>query len=114
MFASQHCLDNLNLIIDNNKISMLGFTNEIIGHGDLTKRLGSFGWKCWEVDGHDVLAVCEALHEIKKERNGTPKVLIANTIKGRGIPGLENQPLSHIINPKPDLLNQLISPRLKL
>jgi transketolase len=51
---------------------------------------------------------------MKKERNGTPKVLIANTIKGRGIPGLENQPLSHIINPKPDLLNQLISPRLKL
>jgi transketolase len=114
MFASQHCLDNLNLIIDNNKISMLGFTKEIIGHGELTKRLGSFGWKCWEVDGHDVLAVCEALHEMKKERNGIPKVLIANTIKGRGIPGLENQPLSHIINPKPELLDELISSRFKL
>lgn len=109
MFASQHKLDNLNLIIDNNKISMLGFTSEIVDHDSFVNRFESFGWNCREVDGHDVLAVTNALLEMKSERKGSPKLLIANTIKGNGVPGLENQPLSHIINPKPDLINKLLS-----
>jgi transketolase len=113
MFASQHRLDNLNLVIDNNKISMLGFTSEIIDHNSFVSRFQSFGWNCREVDGHDVLAVTNAMLEMKGERKGAPKVLVANTIKGKGVPGLENQPLAHIINPKPDLLNQLFLSRLK-
>lgn len=108
MFASQHKLDNLNLIVDNNSISMLGYTDDIVSHGSLHARFSAFGWECSEVDGHDVGAVQAELMKMKNDRNGKPKVLIARTLKGRGVPGLENAPLSHIMNPKPELIDALL------
>jgi transketolase len=108
MFASQHKLDNLNLIVDNNGVSMLGYTDDIISHGGLTERLSAFGWDCFEVDGHDVVAVQAALMKMKVSGEGKPKALIARTLKGHGVPGLENAPLSHIINPKPELIDSLL------
>ena len=108
MFASQHKLDNLHLIVDDNHISMLGFTDDIVSHGELASRLTSFGWDCMEVQGHDVLAVQSALLHQKANAGGKPKALIARTLKGHGVPGLENAPLSHIINPKPELIDSLL------
>lgn len=108
MFAAQHKLDNLHLVVDNNSISMLGYTDDIVSHGDLGTRLSSFGWDCLEVQGHDVLAVQAALRQQKTKLDGKPKVLIAKTLKGRGVPDLENAPLSHIINPKPELIDSLL------
>ena len=108
MFASQHGLDNLNLIVDNNHISMLGFTDDIVSHKGLSSRLKAFGWKCSEVDGHNVQAVQEALLNLKETANGQPKALIAHTLKGRGVPGLENEPLSHILVPKAELIDSLL------
>jgi transketolase len=108
MFASHYKLDNLNLIIDNNGISMLDHTRNIVSHSDLIARLSSFGWDCEEVDGHDILAVRDALVKQKKTKNGKPKAIIASTLKGRGVPGLEDAPLSHIINPKPELIESLL------
>jgi transketolase len=108
MFASQHGLDNLNLIVDNNHISMLGFTDDIVSHNGLSSRLEAFGWKCSEVDGHNVQAVQEALLNLKETANSQPKALIAHTLKGRGVPGLENEPLSHILVPKAELIDSLL------
>jgi len=108
MFAPQHNLDNLNLIIDDNQISMLGYTKDIISHGDLAARLRSFGWDCGAVDGHDVSAVQAELLRMKSSFTRRPKALIARTLKGHGVPGLENAALSHIINPKPELIASLL------
>ena len=108
MFASQHKLDNLHLIVDDNRISMLGYTDDIVSHCNLAERLTAFGWECMEIDGHDVLAVQAALLEQKATATGMPKALIARTLKGHGVPGLENAPLSHIINPKPELIDSLL------
>jgi transketolase len=108
MFASQHKLDNLNLIVDDNRISMLGYTDDIVSHGDLSARLSAFGWDCLEVDGHDVFAVRDALLQMKAGSAKKPKALIARTLKGHGVPSLENAPLSHIINPKPELIDRLL------
>lgn len=108
MFAGQHGLDNLNLVVDDNRISMLGFTDDIISHSDLSARLGAFGWDCVGVDGHDVMAVQDVLMRQKAARQGRPKAVIARTLKGRGVPGLENAPLSHIINPKPETIDRLL------
>lgn len=108
MFASHHELDNLHLIIDNNKISMLDYTDKIISHDSLATRFSAFGWDCFDVDGHDVEAVQETLLKMKKNRMAKPKVLIASTLKGHGVPGLENAALSHIINPKPELIDNLL------
>lgn len=108
MFASQHGLDNLHLIVDDNKISMLGYTDDIVSHNPLAQRLESFGWECKTVDGHDVDAVANALDELKQRKQGKPKALIARTFKGHGVPGLENAPLSHIMNPKPEQIDSLL------
>lgn len=108
MFASQHQLDNLHLIVDDNRISMLGYTEDIVSHGELATRLSAFGWDCMEVDGHDVLSVQAALLQQKAHAAGKPKAIIARTLKGHGVPGLENAPLSHIINPKPELIDDLL------
>jgi transketolase len=108
MFAAQHQLDNLTLIIDNNKISMLDFTDKIVSHGDLVARFTAFGWDAVSVDGHDVEGVRDALLKQKEARDGKPKVLVANTIKGHGVPGLENESLSHIFSVKPEKIDELL------
>jgi len=108
MFAGHHGLDNMNLLIDNNSIAMLGFTEDIISHGSLETRLKSFGWDTIAVDGHNIYEVHETMTAKKAEKNGRPKAIIARTLKGRGVPGLENQPLCHIINPKPETLDVIL------
>ena len=72
MFASHHGLDNLNLIIDNNKISMLGYTDDIISHGSILSRLAAFGWDAVEVDGHNVSEVHEVIERQKNTARGKP------------------------------------------
>lgn len=108
MFASQHGLDNLHLIVDDNAISMLGYTDDIVSHGALAERLAAFGWIVETVDGHDVIAVANKMTGLKARQEGKPKALIAKTLKGRGVPGLENAPLSHIMNPKPEVLDEVL------
>ncbi|MCX7114393.1 MAG: thiamine pyrophosphate-dependent enzyme [Gammaproteobacteria bacterium] len=108
MFASHQRLDNLNLIIDNNKISMLDHTDNIVSHHSLNERLSAFGWVCTEVDGHNVMAVHTALTQMKGQLSGQPKALIAHTRKGAGVASIENAPLCHIMNPKPEELDALL------
>jgi len=108
MFASHHKLDNLNVIVDNNHISMLGFTEDAVSHGNLPKRLEAFGWDCLEVDGHDVVALHDALHHMKASANGKPKILLADTLKGHGVPFLENEALAHVMNIRPDVMEKLL------
>ena len=109
MFAGHHRLDNLNMIVDNNKVAMLGYTADTVSMTPLVERLRAFGWDPHEVDGHDVAAVCHALHTLKATHQARPKALIAHTLKGHGVPGLENAPLSHIMNPKPELIDSLLA-----
>lgn len=108
MFASHHNLDNLHLIVDDNQISMLDHTKNIVSHNNLHNRLEAFGWECMDVDGHDVKAVQNGLQAMKNSRGNKPKALIARTKKGHGVPKLEDQPLCHIMNPKPDLIDALL------
>jgi transketolase len=108
MFASHHKLDRLNLIIDDNRTAMLAHTEDVVSLGKLDERFRSFGWDVTIVDGHDVVAVRDALQGMKNRHEGKPKALIAKTIKGRGVPGLENEALAHILSPSKDLLDQLL------
>lgn len=109
MFASHHGLDNLNLVVDDNAIAMLGRTQEIVSHGDLAGRLRAFGWETELVtDGHDISLLHAACSAMKMRRQGRPKAVIARTIKGRGMPGIEDAPLSHVMAPKPEVLASLL------
>lgn len=109
MFAPYHKLNNLILIVDNNKISMLGFQKDILGLEPLGEKFDAFGWRVETVNGHNMEQLYIALGNFKKDGNKQPKVLIADTCKGKGIPQLEGNPLCHVrslkVNEVDDILN---------
>ena len=109
MFAAQNELNNLTVIVDNNKICMLGPTDEIVSHRVLEDKFKSFGWSviCVE-DGHSVVEINQALQRSLQNNVDSPKAVIVNTRKGNRVPGLENAPLSHVTAIKPELLDQLL------
>ncbi len=96
MFAGEHKLNNLILVIDNNKISMLDRAKNIIDLEPLEEKFSVFKWKPQRVDGHNIDDICQSLKNLKEDKNSQPKVLIADTIKGKGVPQLENDVLCHI------------------
>ena len=108
MFAGHHRLDNLLLIVDRNKISMLGLTREILDLSPLPAKFSAFGWAASSVDGHDVGEVYGSLAGLIPERGGKPKVLVAETVKGKGAPSLEKDPLCHIRTLTPEQVDALM------
>jgi transketolase len=96
MFSAQNKLDNLILIVDNNKACMLDYCRNILDLEPLEKKFDVFGWEVKRVNGHDVEALYSALMTFKGSRNRKPKILIADTVKGKGISSLECDSLSHI------------------
>ena len=108
MFAAQNNLYNLILIEDNNKTCMLDYTDNVVSNGNISERLASFGWECTEVDGHNIEDMHGALLDVVDSKSGAPKAIVADTIKGRGLPGIENKPLAHIMNPSHELIDSLL------
>jgi Transketolase, N-terminal subunit len=108
MFAAEHKLDNLTAIVDNNKICMLDYCQNILDIAPLEQKFSSFKWMVETVDGHDIGQLHSALTKLKEDKVGKPKVLIANTIKGKGVPSLESDSLSHIRNIAPDQIDAAI------
>ncbi|MEI7480748.1 MAG: transketolase [Elusimicrobiota bacterium] len=108
MFAGHHRLDNVTLIVDRNKISMLGLTREILDLSPLAVKFRSFGWADSVADGHDIGTIYGALARIIPARGGKPKVLIAETVKGKGVPLLEEDTLCHIRTLTPNQVDALM------
>ncbi len=97
MFAAEHKLGNLMVIIDNNKVSMLDYCKNIINLTPIEGKFKVFGWDVETIDGHNVKELYNSLMAFKEEGNGQkPKVLIADTVKGKGVAMLENDPLCHV------------------
>ena len=91
MAASHYKLDNLCAVVDRNRLQISGGTEEVMAHGDLHGRFRSFGWHVIDVkDGNDVEELHAAFEEAKAVK-GKPSVLIANTVKGKGSPVMENK-----------------------
>jgi len=108
MFAGAQGLDNLTLVVDANRVSMLDFCRNIIDLEPLPDKFRAFGWEACEVDGHDVVAVCDTLRRSKVRGGRQPKAVIARTVKGKGVSRLEQDPLSHIRNLSPDEIAALL------
>lgn len=96
MFAGHHKLDNLILIIDNNKISMLDYSKKIIDLEPIEEKFRVFGWRTSVVSGHDIENVFHRLKAVKEEKADGPQAIVAETIKGKGVSQLENDPLCHV------------------
>ena len=93
MFASHNGVKNITAIVDHNKMQSMDFCNKTLDLGDFESKWESFGWNVVSIDGnnHDDLKTAFA----KKFDNNKPKVIIANTVKGKGIPFMENDILWH-------------------
>jgi len=94
MTAANYDLDNLVLIVDRNRIQQGDFTEKTIRMDPLPEKWQAFGWKVVEVDGHDYDALQRVLAGAPLEP-GKPTCVIANTVKGRGVSFMENQPSWH-------------------
>ena len=102
MFAGEHKLDNLILIVDNNKVCMLDYCKKILDLAPLRDKFKVFKWDVKEIAGHDIKQLYTSLKAFKGSAKGRPKVLIANTIKGKGVSFVENKVEWHGIAPKKD------------
>ncbi len=103
MFASHHKLDNLIAIIDYNKIQAFGRTNEVINLEPFKDKWTAFGWIVKEIDGHNFTQIKETLRKVPFEKN-KPSVVIAHTIKGKGVSFMENQIAWHYKSPNKEQL----------
>jgi len=88
--ASHYKLDNLCAIIDNNKLQISGRTIDVCNTDPIDKKFESFGWAVREVDGHDHAQLREAFAALPFEP-GKPSLIIAHTVKGKGISYMEDQ-----------------------
>ena len=93
MSAAHFKLDNLVAILDYNKLQSDGQSELVMDIGNLTQKWISFGWDVYTVDGHSISELFSALNNQHKENK--PKILIANTIKGKGISFMENNNAWH-------------------
>ena len=95
MLASHLSLNNLTAILDYNKIQSFGRTNDVINQEPIEKRWSSFGWNVIEVNGHSFEELLNAF-EVKTTK---PKMIIAHTVKGKGVSFMENKLEWHYKSP---------------
>jgi transketolase len=101
MFATHYQLDNLTVIVDRNKIQQDSWCKEVMNTEPLLEKWQSFGWYVIDINGHDLEQVIAALTEAKKVK-GKPAVIIARTVKGKGVSFMENSTSFHGVAPTPE------------
>jgi transketolase len=107
MFAAHHHLDNLTVIIDNNRLCMLDRCENVMSVEPFDLRFEAFGWEARRVDGHNISALRQELTSLKKRgASGRPAVLIADTVKGKGVPELEQDTLCHVRTLTPEEISR--------
>ena len=97
LVAAHMKLGNLCCIVDNN-----GSAAQILPLPDLKKKWEAFGWEAYEIDGHSEKEIAAVFQKIQFVHNTKPKVIIANTLKGKGIAAMEVHGIWHYRVPKPD------------
>ena len=88
MAGAKYKADNLCAVVDYNKMQIDGITDDVMPLGDLHAKWAAFGWNVIEVDGHDYAALADALDQAKTVK-GRPTVILAHTIKGKGVSFME-------------------------
>ena len=93
--ASHYKLGNLTAIIDRNKLCLDGPTEEIMSIEPIQDRWEAFGWRVFDVDGHDMEQLVDALDKVPQPNDTKPTLIIARTVKGKGVDFMENVPIWH-------------------
>ena len=89
--ANKYQLDNLIVFVDNNNLQIDGMTDEVMPNIHLGKKFEAFGFDMFEINGNNMKEIVDTLDRIKMTKNGKPKCIFANTVKGKGVSYMENQ-----------------------
>ncbi|WP_300442334.1 transketolase [Zoogloea sp.] len=95
LFAAHHCLNNFMVIVDENGYQAMGRTADVLGLGSVQSKFESFGFEALTVDGHDEMAINDAINRLWESPSASPKALVARTVKGKGVPFMENNNIWH-------------------
>lgn len=96
MSAAHFRLDNIVAIIDKNNLQISGPTEKVMSLGDLAAKWESFGWEVFTTKGHDIESLAATLEKVR-ECEGKPVCIIAETVKGAGVPFIENNLKYHTV-----------------
>jgi transketolase len=94
MAANHYALDNLTVIVDMNSIQAMGKTRDRYRIQNIPGRFAAFGWKTFEIDGHDMEEIVGTLDAAASVK-GCPSAIIARTVKGKGVSFAENTHAYH-------------------
>jgi len=106
MFAGHHQLNNLVGIIDRNLICTIDFTENCLRLNPLESKWQAFGWDTITIDGHSFDEIFTAFKDVRIRKSTKPLMIIANTVKGKGISFLENNQMAHVIIPSGEELEK--------
>lgn len=106
MFAGHNQLNNLVAIVDRNMLCTLDFTENFLRLNPLEEKWQAFGWDVVTIDGHSFEEILASLKDFRSRRASAPLVIIANTVKGKGLSFMENVPLWHSVAPTGDYLEK--------
>lgn len=101
MAAAHYCLDNLRVIVDNNGLQLDGPVEKIMSLGSIGEKFRSFGWEVFEAQGNDAGQVADAL-DAADNVCGRPVLVLAHTVKGKGVSFFENDVKWHGHVPSPE------------
>ena len=102
LFAAHHELKNFMVIVDENGFQAMGHTQEVLKLGSIQAKFESFGFEALTIDGHDEAAIDSAITKLWASTSTAPKALIAKTVKGKGVPFMENNNMWHYTRLDPE------------
>ncbi len=108
MAAAHYRLDNLAAFLDHNGLQIDGPNRDVMTVEPVAAKWRAFGWHVLEIDGHDFDRIIQALQEAR-ETKGKPTMIIARTVKGKGVSFMENEVGWHGVAPKPDELEKALA-----
>lgn len=106
--AAHHKVDNLTVILDYNGVQLMGTLHDIMDMSPMADKWRSFNWAVKEINGHDMREIIGAL-EWAREIRGQPSIVIARTVKGKGVSYMEGQSAWHGKPPNPEQLAQAVA-----
>jgi transketolase len=109
LFAAHHALQNFMVIVDENGFQAMGSTKDVLNLGSIQEKFKSFGFETIEIDGHDELAIHHAVSRLWASGSSAPKALIAKTIKGKGVPFMEDNNAWHYTRLSPETYQQALA-----
>jgi transketolase len=109
LFAAHHALKNFMVIVDENGFQAMGCTQDVLDLGSIQAKFESFGFEAVTIDGHDEAAIDSVISQLWASNSSAPKALIAKTVKGKGVPFMENNNIWHYTRLDPQTYAQAMA-----